>query len=78
MAGVDNMVHLQVDGGVHDGDDQALLQCETRGVHELQQNGKALGVHLRVQADGVQVAFERVREDGVKQPTLKKGGRKAL
>lgn len=26
VAGVDDVVHLQVDGGVHDGHDEALLQ----------------------------------------------------
>lgn len=70
MAGVDNVVHLQVDGRVHDRHDQTLLQRETRSVHELQQDGKALRVHLRVQTDGVEAALVGVGEDGVEQPTV--------
>lgn len=52
------MVHLQVDCCVHDGHDEALLQSQTRCVHEFQEDCKALWVHFRVQADGIQVAFE--------------------
>lgn len=64
------MVHLQIDGRVHDRHDQTLLQRETRSVHELQQDGKALRVYLRVQTDGVEAAFVGVGEDGVEQPTV--------
>lgn len=70
MAGVDHVVHLQIDGRVHDGHDQTLLQRETRSVHELQQDGKALRVYLRVQTDGVEAAFVGVGEDGVEQPAV--------
>lgn len=70
MAGVDNMVHLQVDGRVHDCHDQALLQRQTRRVHELQQDGKTLGVYFWVQTDGVKAAFVGIGEDGVEQPTV--------
>lgn len=63
------MVHLQVDGCVHDCHNQALLQCETGGVHKLQENGKAFWVHFWIQADSIKVALVGVSKDGVKQPT---------
>lgn len=66
------MVHLQVDGRVHDRHDETLLQRETGGVHELQQDGEALWIHLWVQADGVKVALVGVGENAVKQPTAAK------
>lgn len=69
MAGVHNVVHLQVDGGVHDRHDQTLFERQTRGVHELQQDGEALGVHLRVQTDGVKVALVGVGKECVEEPT---------
>lgn len=69
MAGVHNVVHLQVDGGVHDRHDQTLFERQTRGVHELQQDGEALGVHLRVQTDGIKVALVGVGKECVEQPT---------
>lgn len=56
-ARVHNMVHLQVDGRVHDRHNEALLQRETGCVHELQEDRKAFWVNLRVQTDGIQVAF---------------------
>ena len=43
-------------------------------VHEVQKDGEALGVHLGVQADGVQVTLVGVREDGVEQPAEGRGG----
>lgn len=64
------MVHLQVDGSVHNGHDQTLPESQPGGVHELQQDGKALRVHLGVQADGVEVALVRVGEDGVEEPAV--------
>lgn len=70
VAGVHNMVHLQVDGGVHDCHNQTLLQSQTGGVHKLQQDGEALGVHLWVQTDGIKVALVGVGEECVEEPTV--------
>lgn len=57
VAGVDNVVHLQVDGRVHDRHNEALLQRETGRVHELQEDCEAFWVNLRVQTDSIHVAF---------------------
>lgn len=67
------MVHLQVDGGVHDCHDQTLFERQTGGVHKLQQDGEALGVHLWVQTDGIKVALVGVREERVEEPTVATG-----
>lgn len=73
VAGVHDMVHLQVDGGVHDCHNQTLFQRQTGGVHELQQDGEALRVHLWVQTDGVKVALVGVSKDGIEEPTVATG-----
>lgn len=73
VAGVHNMVHLQVDGGVHDGHDQTLFQRQAGGVHELQQDGEALRVHLWVQTDGIKVALVGVSKERVEEPTVATG-----
>lgn len=70
VAGVHNVVHLQVDGGVHDCHNQTFLERQTGGVHELQQDGEALRVHLWVQTDGIKVALVGVREERVEEPTV--------
>lgn len=67
------MVHLQVDGGVHDRHNQTLFKRQTGGVHELQQDGEALRVHLWVQTDGVKVALVGVSKDGIEEPTVATG-----
>lgn len=76
VAGVHNMVHLQVDGGAHDGHDQTLFESQAGGVHKLQQDGKALRVHLRVQTDGVEVALVGVSKECVEEPTVATGGKR--
>lgn len=58
------MLHLQVNGGVERPHDKVFFQRETGSVHEVQQNRKAVGVGLRVQADDRRV---RVDEDGVEE-----------
>lgn len=73
VAGVHDMVHLQVDGGVHDCHNQTLFKRQTGGVHELQQDGEALRVHLWVQTDGVKVALVGVSKDGIEEPTAATG-----
>lgn len=73
VAGVHNMVHLQVDGGVHDCHNQTLFKRQTGGVHELQQDGEALRVHLWIQTDGIKVAFVGVCEECVEEPTVATG-----
>lgn len=66
---VNHVVHLEVRCRVHGGQDQALLQSQAGGVHELQEDGKALRVHFGVQADGTEGALLRVREYGVEEAT---------
>lgn len=70
------MVHLQVDGGVHDCHYQTLFKRQTGGVHKLQQDGEALGVHLWVQTDGIKVALVGVSKDGVEEPTVATGNKR--
>lgn len=48
VAGVSHMFHLQVDGCVHGGQDQTVLNVQTGCVHEVQQNGETFGVHFGV------------------------------
>lgn len=67
------MVHLQVNGGVHDRHNQTLFKRQTGGVHKLQQDGEALRVHLWVQTDGVKVALVGVSKERVEEPTVAKG-----
>lgn len=64
------MIHLQVDGGVHDCHNQALFKRQTGRVHKLQQDGEALRVHLWVQTDGIEVALVGVSKDGIEEPTV--------
>lgn len=48
LAGVDHVLHLKVDGRVHDGQDQVVLKVEIRRVHEVQQDGQTLRVYFGV------------------------------
>lgn len=70
VAGVHHVIHLQVDGGVHDCHNQALFKRQTGRVHKLQQDGEALRVHLWVQTDGIEVALVGVSKDGIEEPTV--------
>lgn len=73
------MVHLQVDGRVHDRNDQTFLEGKSRGVHKLQKDGKALGVYLWIQTDCIKVALVGVSKDGVEQPTtIKQEGKNEI
>lgn len=70
-AGVHHMFHLEVRGCVHGNQNEAVLQGQGGGVHEVQQDGKTIRVNFRVQADGTQVTLQGVREYGVKKSTIK-------
>ena len=65
------MFHLEVRGCVHGNQNEAVLQGQGGGVHEVQQDGKTIRVNFRVQADGTQVTLQGVREYGVKKSTIK-------
>lgn len=39
VAGVDHMLHLEVDGCVHDGQNQTVFKVKIGCVHEVQQDG---------------------------------------
>lgn len=69
LAGFHHVLHLQVDGRVKRGHDEALFQGQAGSVHELQQDGEAVRVGLSVQANHRWVAFVSVDEDGVKEAT---------
>lgn len=68
-AGVNHVLHLQVECCGHHSHDVVLPQVQAGGVHEVQEDAKPLRVYFRVQVDDIQVAFELVSEDAVEEAT---------
>lgn len=68
-AGVNHVLHLQVECCGHHGHDIVLPQVQAGGVHEVQEDAKPLRVNFRVQVDDIQVALELVSEDAVEEAT---------
>lgn len=71
-AGINHMLHLQVQCCGHDGHDIALPQVQAGCIHEVQEDAKPLRVNFGVQVDDIQVALELVSEDAVEEATAER------
>lgn len=66
-AGINHVLHLQVQRRGHHGHDIILSQVQAGRIHEVQEDAKPLRVNFRVQVDDIQVALELVSEDAVEE-----------
>lgn len=66
------MLHLEVDGCVQGSQGNRVVQIQKRGVHEVQQEGEAFGVHFGVQADGTKACVLRFHEHRVEEATVRR------
>lgn len=69
VAGVRHVLHLEEDSGVQGSQNQTVVKVQAGCVHEVQQEGETLRVHLVVQVNGAEVAVLRSHEHRIEVST---------